>query len=637
MSMFFRGSRKLAEEGQQQKSQSETALFPSYSLENVKTRKRNNRRRKEQASIEIDKSTDTLKSAESNAMDVDLPSLLSVQINPPEHKDASCFEENDNSEDFDSKWQNLKARMLEQRQEFNQRAGISILPDNETEQDEEDEEYDFASTTTPEITTSFTHQPSSSSIGENYMASYVADSDDDTNQDAVEFESLPSGNAVESQLELEICADCGIPLTFANLYGAALTCMNESCDSYMCAKKAVIHPSSAHASTQYISGAHGDDDDAAGGNTIIATSFNSSFASNHVAFMGHYTKTRINIPSLHSSTGDSSSLALSSSNSTAISSPPHQQHADVTFTQSKRVWPHQNLVDYIALCIRLSTGKTRQADITIFDVCACTKVHGWKELYKENAIQVFCRITSAFPPHLTPKQKQQTNKLFDQLYHPYALQVQQLHVKLTKGPSRLKSVDEIVSMKKHASNRINHVFLWFRVYQMTKNLHMLKFLKLPATRDTLAVCIEAFDQIMMAREGDDDELKVLYLSELRAQNKALFQQATQSITITPLIGIGTEALAKSKLDIVLNANGELISIALNGEDIDIPDFGDAETSSTNNIAAFFPKPSPIPKPSSQKKLNIQPITMSESELLQRMRHQIPSSSSLTSSANSSFF
>jgi len=123
---------------------------------------------------------------------------------------------------------------------------------------------------------------------------------------------------------------------------------------------------------------------------------------------------------------------------------------------------------------------------------------------------------------------------------------------------------------------------------------------------------------MMQERKEDDELKQHYDLELKPQNATLLKCWTQSIDIKPLIGVGAKALAESKLDVLLDTRGNVLSIKINGEEVNIDEYRIKSNNASRSRA--LAKLQPI--------INTpQPITMTETDLARRLKTFTSSSSS----------
>lgn len=189
---------------------------------------------------------------------------------------------------------------------------------------------------------------------------------------------------------------------------------------------------------------------------------------------------------------------------------PHQIQPDICFAQLKRAWVDQNLINYLAVCIAFSTKKQSIDTITIYDVYSAIRAHGWKELYKEMCLQIYCRMVQCPPPHLNAVEKARVETLFDQLY-PHILQCHR----------------EEVQKKANVIQRINSQYVWYRVYAMTNGAsHMLKFIRLgdyEAVTYMKRVCDRA---ILTWRNGMSPEaLQMLQLADADTHRALLAQWA----------------------------------------------------------------------------------------------------------------
>jgi hypothetical protein len=114
------------------------------------------------------------------------------------------------------------------------------------------------------------------------------------------------------------------------------------------------------------------------------------------------------------------------------------------------------VVDYMRMCIQQSLGKTRTSEITINDVYACAKVHGWTELYHEKLIPVFCRMTGRKMPDLV----EEDHVIATNMY----LMVRDAYNKGCKPADR--------------KNFMDYLYLWYKIYDLIGATHLLPYIRL---------------------------------------------------------------------------------------------------------------------------------------------------------------
>lgn len=115
------------------------------------------------------------------------------------------------------------------------------------------------------------------------------------------------------------------------------------------------------------------------------------------------------------------------------------------------------LINYMRLCIQQSLRITKASEITVDDVFACAKIHGWTSLYHEKLIPVFAKITGRPMPTLSEKLRKCANDMFLMARDAY----------FTKG-----------CKPESRQNFMDYLYLWYKIYQLIGATHLLTYIRL---------------------------------------------------------------------------------------------------------------------------------------------------------------
>ena len=90
---------------------------------------------------------------------------------------------------------------------------------------------------------------------------------------------------------------------------------------------------------------------------------------------------------------------------------PLKKQSDI-FGKTNAPLIDDRVVDYIRRCIIASTNKKCASEISIDDVFACLKTHGWKQLYNDKLVHLFCKVTHRELPILSQRMFQRVHEVF---------------------------------------------------------------------------------------------------------------------------------------------------------------------------------------------------------------------------------